>query len=171
MLKQFLEAGQVVGTHGVRGELRVQPMGDSPEFLVRFRTLYLDQGRTPVRVRSARVHKNIALIALENVNSIDDGERLRGRILYLDRNDARLPKGRYFIADLMGMQVSDADDGRIYGKLTDVMQTGANDVYEITDDAGKTYLMPAVKQMVIDVNIEAGEMKIRPVAGIFDDAD
>jgi 16S rRNA processing protein RimM len=69
------------------------------------------------------------------------------------------------------MQVSDADDGRVYGKLTDVMQTGANDVYEITDDAGKTYLMPAVKQMVIDVNIEAGEMKIRPVAGIFDDAD
>lgn len=171
MLKQFLEAGQVVGTHGVRGELRVQPLGDSPEFLAKFRTLYLDQGRTPVRVRSARAHKNITLISLENVNSIDDGEKLRGRILYLNRNDARLPKGRYFIADLLGMKVSDADSGRYYGALTDVIQTGANDVYEITDDTGKTYLMPAVKSMVIETNVEAGEMKIRPVAGIFDDAD
>ena len=171
MLKPFLEAGQVVGTHGVRGEIRVQPMGDGPEFITRFRTLYLDNGKTPIRVRSARAHKNITLVQLEGIDSIDAAEQLRGRILYLNRNDARLPKGRYFVADLLGMRVTDVDSGKYYGKLTDVMQTGANDVYEITDDGGIVYLMPAVKSMVIDVNIETGEMKIRPIAGIFDDAD
>lgn len=171
MLKQFLEAGQVVGTHGVRGELRVQPMGDGPEFVTRFRTLYLNNGQTPLRVRSARVHKNIALLQLEGIDSIDAGEQLRGRILYLNRDDARLPKGRHFVADLLDMRVSDADSGRFYGTLTDVIQTGANDVYEITDEQGNACLMPAVKSMVIEVDIEAGEMKIRPIAGIFDDAD
>ena len=171
MLKQYLEAGQVVGTHGVRGELRIQPMGDGPEFLTKFRTLYLDNGKTPMKVRSARAHKNITLLSLEGVNSIEDGERLRGKILYLNRDDARLPKGRYFVADLIGMRVFDADSGEEYGTLTDVIQTGANDVYEITDAAGAAHLMPAVKPMVIEVNIEAAEMKIRPIAGIFDDED
>ena len=118
--------------------------------------------------------KGIYFVITDNakgIESIDAAEQLRGRILYLNRNDARLPKGRYFVADLLGMRVTDVDSGKYYGKLTDVMQTGANDVYEITDDGGIVYLMPAVKSMVIDVNIETGEMKIRPIAGIFDDAD
>lgn len=171
MLKPFLEAGQVVGTHGVRGELRVQPLGDGPAFLTRFRTLYLDAGKTPVRVRSVRVHKNIALLSLDGIDSIDDGERLRGRILYFARADAHLPAGRHFIVDLIGMQVLDADSGTCYGTLTDVLETGANDVYEITDAHGKTHLMPAVPEMVAETDIEAARMKIRPIAGIFDDAD
>lgn len=171
MQKPYLEAGQVVGTHGVRGELRVQPMGDGPSFLTQFRTLYLDGGRTPMRVRSVRAHKNIAIVSLDGVNTIDDAERLRGRILFFARADAQLPPGRYFIVDLIGLNVTDADTGRRYGVLTDVLKTGANDVYEVTDDAGTPHLMPAVPSMVIATDIDGGTMRIRPIAGIFDDAD
>ena len=171
MLKPYLEAGQVVGTHGVRGELRVQPMGDGPAFLTQFRTLYLDGGRTLIRVRSVRAHKNIALVSLDGVNTIDDAERLRGRILFFDRQDAQLPPGRHFIVDLIGLQAVDADSGARYGVLTDVLETGANDVYEITDNGGVRHLMPAVPSMVIATDIDGGEIRIRPIAGIFDDAD
>ena len=94
-----------------------------------------------------------------------------GELLYISRKDVKLPEGRYFVADLIGCTVNDADTGKRLGTLTEVSETGANDVYEITDDGGIVYLMPAVKSMVIDVNIETGEMKIRPIAGIFDDAD
>ena len=170
MLKPFLEAGKVVGTHGVRGEMRVQPLGDGPEFLKQFRTLYWDP-KTPVRVRSVRIQKSMALVALDGVDTMDGAEACRGKILYFKRADARLPKGRYFVVDLIGMQVTDADDGHLYGTLTDVIETGANDVYEITDAAGNAHLMPAVPAMVIETDPEDAQMKIRPIAGIFDDAD
>lgn len=171
MLKQFLEAGKVVGTHGVRGELRVQPLGDGPAFLAQFRTLYLSAGGAPVRVQSARAHKSLALIKLEGVDDMDAAERLRGRVLYFNRKDARLPEGRYFIVDLIGARAVDDQNGRVYGTLTDVIEAGAQDVYEITDDAGQKHLMPAVPEMVRAIHPEQGELRIRPVAGIFDDAD
>ena len=173
MLQPYLEAGKIVGTHGVKGELRVEPWCDSPEFLKRFKTLYFKQGETfaPVAVRSARVHKNLLLVMLEGVTSIEEGDTLRGRLLYLDRKDARLPKGRYFIVDLLGMEVYDADTDRHYGKVTEVYKTGANDVYQVTDEDGKDYLVPVLDHVVLETDIEGRRMTIRPIKGIFDDED
>ncbi len=171
MLQQYLEAGKIVGTHGVKGELRVEPWCDSPAFLKRLKTLYWKQGGelAPVAVRSARVHKNLLLVVLEGVTSIEQADVLRGRVLYLDRKDVRLPKDRFFIADLMGVEAFDADTGRCYGKVTEVFKTGANDVYQITDDAGKNYLIPVVEHVVIETDIEGRRISIRPIKGIFDD--
>ena len=173
MLQPYLEAGKIVGTHGIKGELRVEPWCDSPEFLKKFKTLYWKESGEyrPVRVKSARVHKNLALLQLDGVDSIEDGDVLRGRVLYLAREDAKLPKGRYFIADLIGVEVVDADNGRSYGAITDVIKTGANDVYQVTDAQKKNYLLPVIDEIVTETDIEGRVVRIRPIKGIFDDAD
>jgi 16S rRNA processing protein RimM len=171
LLQPYLEAGKIVGTHGVKGELRVEPWCDSPAFLKSFSTLYWKQDGAfvPVQVKSSRVHKSLLLVTLEGVTSIEQGDALRGRVLYIDRKDARLPKGRYFITDLIGISVFDADTNRCYGKISEVFQTGANDVYQITDDQGKQYLIPVIEPVVLQTDIENRTMTIRPIKGIFDD--
>jgi 16S rRNA processing protein RimM len=171
MQKEFLEAGKVVGTHGIKGELRVEPWCDSADYLATFKTLYWENGRTPVSVTSARVHKSLVLMKLEGVDSATQGDLLRGKVLYLARKDAKLPKGRYFIQDLIGMKVCDADTGRVYGELKEVFQTGANDVYRIAGPDGKEYLFPAVDEMIAETNLETDTILVRPIRGIFDDAD
>ena len=169
MLKQYLEAGKIVGTQGLRGEVRVQPWCDSAAFLCQFKRLYWHEGEEKVCVKSARVHKNLALLKLEGVDTIEQADQLRNRILYIDRDDCKLQEHEYFIQDLIGMQVLDVDSGCCYGKLTDVFQTGANDVYQITDQEGKEYLIPSIPEVVITRDIQAGIMKIRPLRGIFDE--
>ena len=170
MKKQFLDSGKIVGTHGIRGEVRIEPWADSPGFLSAFKTLYLDErGETAIKVRS-RPHKNITLCKIEGVDTIEDAERLRGKIVYINRDDVRLDEGVHFVQDLIGLEVRDFDSGTLYGTLTDVLRTGANDVYEITRD-GKHYLAPVIDEVVREINIEEGVVRITPMKGIFDDAD
>lgn len=171
MRKQYLQTGKIVGTHGVRGMVRVQPWCDSPDFLCGLSTLYLsDEGQTPLRVVSARPHGNLALLAFEGVGSIEAAERLRGRVLYLNRDDLHLAPGRYLIDDLLGCAVADADTGETLGRLCEVSSTGANDVWHIVRD-GKTYLVPAIEEVIVSVDPDAEQIAIRPLKGIFDDAD
>ena len=171
MKNPFLEAGRVVGTHGVRGELRVEPWCDSARFLTGFSEFYWDGGKEKVKVTSSRPHKNLLLLKLEGIDTVEQGDALRGRVLYLNRKDVKLPEGRFFVQDLIGLSAVDADDGRVYGKVTDVFPTGSNDVYQVTDEDGKNYLVPAIRDVVVRVDVDAGVMELRPMRGIFDDAD
>ena len=103
MIKDYLEIGQIVGTHGVRGELRVQPWCDSPEFFKKFKTLYYDaHGEKSVGVVCARPHGNIALLRLDGCDTVEKAASLRGKVLYMRRSDAHLKKGDWFIAELIG---------------------------------------------------------------------
>ena len=171
MLKQFLEAGKIVGTHGIRGELRVDPWCDSAEFLKRFCTLYFNKGAVPLKVVSSRVNKSQLLIRLEGVDTVEKADTYRGKILYLNRADAHIPAGRYFMEDLIGLGVYDADTFVYYGAITEIMRTGANDVYQITSLGKKNYLIPAVAPVVREIDLEKGKMLIRPIKGTFDDED
>lgn len=171
MRKQFLEAGRIVGTHGVKGELRVEPWCDSADFLAKLHTLYWDRGAEKLQVISSRVHKNLLLLKLQDVESVEQADALRGRVLYLDRADVKLPKGRYFVQDMIGLSVLDVDTGKRYGMLTEVLPTGANDVYQVTGDDKVNYLVPAIPDVIVEVDIDGGVLKIRPMRGIFDDAD
>lgn len=172
MLKDYLELGQIVGTHGIKGEIRINPWCDSPEFAKRFKTVYFDnKGNKPCKIISCRAHGNIILMKLEGTDTVEAAEKLRNRILYISRADAKLPEGTWFIEELIGCMVSDADTGIIYGTITDVSETGANDVWYITDKDGKEYLIPAIKEVVMDVNVSENTVTIRPLKGIFDDAD
>lgn len=169
MKKQYLESGKIVGTHGIKGEVRIEPWCDSPQFLASFKKLYLDdRGETSVEVKS-RPHKNITLCKIKGVDNIDDAQRLRGKIVYIDRGDIRLGEGVNFVQDLIGLDVLDADTQKNYGKLTDVLRTGANDVYEITSGDGKKYLAPVIDEVIIEKNIDEGFVLIRPMKGLFDD--
>lgn len=169
-MEQFLEIGKIVGTHALKGELRVDPWCDSPQFFCKFKELYLSKGATKLSVKS-RPHKNIAIVKVKGIDTIEDADKLRGKILYMNRSDANLAEGEYFIQDLMGMEVLDADNGTKYGTLTDVFKTGANDVYQVTDDNKKDYLIPVIDEVVISVNLEENKVLIRPLKGIFDDED
>ncbi len=171
MKSPFLEAGRVVGTHGVRGELRVEPWCDSARFLTGFSEFYWDGGREKVKVVSSRPHKSLLLLKLEGVDTVEAADALRGRVLWLARKDAALPEGRYFVQDILGLSAVDADSGRVYGKVTDVFPTGANDVYQVTDGDGKEYLVPAIRDVVVRVDPDEGVLELRPMRGIFDDAD
>ncbi len=171
MLKEFLEAGKIVGTHGVRGELRVNPWCDSAEFLRQFHTLYLSGGASPVSVVAARVFKKQLLLVLEGVDSVEKADALRGKILFFKREDTKIPEGRYFMDDLIGLSVYDADTFIYYGTLTEIMRTGANDVYQITSLAKKNYLIPAVASVVRAIDLEKGKMLVRPIKGTFEDED
>ena len=171
MKKQFLETGRIVGTHGIKGEVRIEPWCDSPEFLCAFRKLYLDpRGENAVEVKS-RPHKNITLAKIKGIDTIEDAERLRGKTVYIDRGDVQLGEGVHFVQDLLGLEIRDADSGRVYGSLTDVLRTGANDVYEITGGDGKKYLAPVIDEVVIEINTDGGYVLLRPMKGIFDDED
>jgi 16S rRNA processing protein RimM len=169
-MEQFLEIGKIVGTHALKGELRVDPWCDSPQFLCKFKELYLDKGNKKLTVNS-RPHKNIAIVKVKGVDTIEEADKLRGKILYMNRKDAKLADGEYFIQDLMGMEVLDVDNGTRYGTLTEVFKTGANDVYQVTDDNKNDYLIPVIDEVVISVNLEENTVLIRPLKGIFDDED
>lgn len=169
MKKEFIEAGKIVTVQGIKGEMRINPWCDSPDFLLGFKTLYLDKGNTPLKIERSRVQKNIVVVKFEGINDIDTANKYRNKVIYLKRDDVKLDKGIYFIQDLVGLQVIDADDESIiYGELVEVSETGANDVYHIKKD-NKEYLIPAIKQVVIDTDIDKEIMKIRPIKGLFDD--
>ncbi len=171
MLKEYIEAGKITGTHGIRGEMRLDAWCDSPEFLSSFKTLYLTpDGKEKWSKVTCRPHKNVAILRVPTVTTIEEAERFRGRVVYISRKDAKLPKDKYFVQDLMGIEVFDADDGSLYGKISDVSKTGANDVWHILNDKGE-YLIPVIDEVVISVDIESEKILIRPMKGIFDDED
>lgn len=171
MKKQYLDSGKIVGTHGIKGVVRIEPWCDSPEFLCAFKKLYLDEkGQTFIEVKS-RPHKNITLAKIKGVDTIEAAEKLRGKIIYINRDDITLDEGVNFVQDLIGIEVKDAENGTVYGKITDVLRTGANDVYEITDSNNEKYLAPVIDEVVEEINVDGGFVLIRPMKGIFDDED
>lgn len=168
--KAFLEIGKIVAPHGIRGHVRVQAWCDDAEMLTEFDTLYFDAGKTPVKITSAALHKNVVLIKFEGIDDMNAAQNLRNEILYVSREELVLDERTYFIQDLIGMQVVDADDHSIvYGKLTDVMQTGANDVYEVTTQEQKKVLIPAIKDVIIETSLDEDAMYIRPLKGLFEE--
>ena len=163
--EKLIESGRIVNTHGVRGEVRITPWADSAAFLRRFSVFYIDE--QPVRVVSSRVHKSQLIAKLEGVDTPEAAEKLRNKLLYMHRDDLELDEGTYFIQDLIGLEVRDADSDKVYGKITDVMQTGANDVYVIKGDE-REYLVPAIADVIISTDVDEGFMTIRPLDGLFD---
>lgn len=171
MQKQYLEAGKFVTTHGIQGELKAYPYCDGPEFLCGFKKLYLSpDGGKPVRVASARVQKNVTLIQLAGVDTVEQAREFINKMFYIDRADVNLPAGRYFVQDIIGCEVRDDATGEVYGTVLDVTNNGASDIYHIKTDKG-VVLFPAVKEFMGKTDVKSGCITIRPIGGMFDDAD
>ena len=165
-MNAFLPAGEIVNTHGIRGEVRILPWADSPEFLLDFDTLYID-GR-PLSVLSARVQKTCVLVRFEGVDSVEAAQLLRGKTVEIAREDACLEEGSFFIADLEGLSVYD-QEGQLLGRLAEVLSMPKNDVYVVRGE--KEYLIPAVKEYIRNTDIAAGRMDVTIIEGMQTDAD
>lgn len=164
----LIETGKIVNTHGIRGELKIQPWADDPEDLLSFDVFYID--KTAYTVVSSRLHKGMILVHFDGVQTLEAAEKLKNKIVFADASLFELEEGEYFQRDLIGLQVYDSQTGEYYGELTDIFQTGANDVYEISSGEKKEEkkLIPAIKDCIKSVDLSSGEMKISPLEGLFD---
>ena len=157
----LLEAGKLVNTHGVRGELKLLPYTDGPEFLLPFRALYWKDG-SGVTVKSSRVQGTCLLLKLAGVDSIEAASPLIGKTLYFRRDDPAIPSGTVFISDLIGLPVF--SDGAEIGKITDVIQAPGNDVYVVKGQ--KEYMIPVVPAFVDPVQLSEGRVNVRLIEGM-----
>ena len=168
-MKKYLEIAKIVAVQGIKGEVRAQYWCDDPELLCEFDTLYYDaNGKAPAEIEYARPHKNVVVMKIKGIDTPEQAQTLRNKILFMDRDETVLPEGCYFIQDLIGLDVVDADNGRNYGKITDVSSYGASDIYTVRKN-GKDFLFPAAPEFIEKTDIEGGKLLIRPIAGIFDD--
>lgn len=152
MKSDHLEVGKILNTHGVRGELKVQPWLDAPHLFQQLKALIVN-GQT-YTIRSVRLQEPNVLVTLEGIGSIDDALPLKGRIASANRADIPLEEGRHFVADLIGLQAKNAETGELFGAITDIAEYPAHDVYVVEGE--KTYLIPDVPAFVKEINEEEG---------------
>ena len=159
--KQYIEAGRIVNTHGVAGEVKIEVWLDSPQFLKSFKRCFID--RREVRLLSARVHKGFLIVKLEGVEDVNAAMALKGRTVFIDRADARLPKGAFFLQDIIGASVVD-EQGNEIGKLADVMETPASNVYVVKGE--REHLIPAVPEFRLSTDAENGIITVHLIEGM-----
>lgn len=168
-MKQYLEACRAVSTHGVAGEVKVELWCDDAAFLSRFSHLYRGEaGQAPMELLKVRPHKNMALLTFAGVGDMEAARALVGTVFYIDRAEAKLPAGHYFQADLLGCAVKDAGTGRVYGRIKQVSRPAAQDIYTVEGPQGESWLFPAVKPFLEKVDVEGGQVLVRPIPGMFE---
>lgn len=168
-MSDFLPAFKVVTTHGVRGEMKAQPLCDGAAFLARIKRVYTSaQGAGETALQGVRAQGSMLLVRLAGVDSMDAARARVGHTFYFAKQDAKLTKGRYFIDDLLGCAVTDADTGTVYGTITEIDHPAAHDIYTVRRQDGSTALFPAVPEFLDRVDLEARAVYVRPIPGMFD---
>ena len=171
MEKEFLQAGKITAPHGLRGEMRMQPWSDGADFLRSFKRVFFDEdGVECVPLSAARAHGNMTLIKLKGVDSIEQAERLRGKIVYVKKSDVPLPDDRAYVSEVIGCSVIDAKNGEVLGKVSDVLKYPASDVFSVDTKNGEK-LVPNVPVFVEKIDVKAGEVYINKMKGLFEDED
>ena len=169
-MEQRFQVGVITSTHGVRGEVKVFPTTDDAARFKKLKQVILDTGKEDVEleITSVKFFKNMVILKFKDIDDMDTANKYRQKSLYVTRENAvKLKKNEYFIADLIGLVVT-SDEGEELGVIDDVLQTGANDVYVIKGEAGEELLLPAIKECVKEVDIEAGTMLVHVLPGLRD---
>lgn len=169
-MDNLLQVGAITSTHGVRGEVKVFPTTDDAKRFGKLKEVELEtkEGTTTLHIKGVKYFKQFVILKFEEYDSLNDVESIKGRKLFVTRKNAvKLQKNEYFIADLIGMRVIDEEKG-LEGLVDDVIQTGANDVYDITLADGRNLLLPAIKDCVLNVDIESRVVKIHILEGLLD---
>ncbi|MBR4061259.1 MAG: 16S rRNA processing protein RimM [Lachnospiraceae bacterium] len=165
-----LQVGVISSTHGVRGEVKVFPTTDDVKRFKRLKEVILDTGKEELtlEIEGVKFFKQFVILKFKGYDNINDIEKYKGKSLFVTRaNAVRLRRDEYFIADLQGLTVVDEED-KVLGTLRDVMETGANDVYIIDMTDGREVLVPAIKECILHVDVEAGKMQIHLIDGLLD---
>ena len=169
-MEDLLQVGIITSTHGVRGEVKVYPTTDDPRRFRRLKEVVLDTGREKLNleIEGVKFFKQFVILKFKGLDNINDIEKNRQKSLYVTRKNAvRLQRDEYFIADLIGLKVQD-EDGTELGTVKDVIETGANDVYEVEMADGRSLLLPAIKQCILNVDVENGMMQVHVLEGLLD---
>ncbi len=168
-MEQYLRVGVISSTHGLKGEVKVFPTTDDPERFRKLKKVYLDTGKDymPLKITGVKFFKNQVILKFQEFQDINEIEKYRGRDLLIDREQAvPLAENENFIVDLIDMDVYDEEENRL-GTLTDVLQTGANDVYVVETEEGKEILLPAILSCILEVDVEAAKMIVRIPEGLL----
>ncbi|MCR5665335.1 MAG: ribosome maturation factor RimM [Eubacterium sp.] len=169
-MDDMLQVGVIANTHGIRGEVKVFPTTDDIKRFGKLKEVYLDTGKEKLlmKIKAVRYQKNMVIVKFDGVDNINDIEKYKSCGLWVTRENAvKLKKDEYFIADMIGMKVT-SDEGEELGELIDVIQTGANDVYVVKGKDNAELLIPAIKQCILNVDIEAMTMEVHLLDGLRD---
>lgn len=167
-MEELLQIGVISSTHGIRGEVKVFPTTDDPARFKKLKKVFLDTGKEKLllEVQGVKFFKQLVIVKFKGIDDINEIEKYRGRSLLVDREHAvRLEKNEYFIADMIGMDVY-TEDGKRLGTLSDVMQTGANDVYVVDSEEHGEVLIPAIRQCILDVETKKRRMTVHLLEGL-----
>lgn len=169
-MEQFLRVGVITSPHGIRGEVKVFPTTDDINRFKKLKEVYLDTGkeRLSLHVEQAKFFKGMAILKFKEFNNINDVEPFRKKDLLVSREQAvKLAPNENFIVDLIGLTVM-TDEGEEFGTVKDILQTGANDVYVITGKDGKEYLFPSIKECILNVDLDKGQVLVHILDGLLD---
>ena len=175
IMTELYQVGAITQTHGIRGEVKVFPMTDDVSLFKNMKELILDTGKEQIvlEVTSARPQKNLVILKFKGIDNINDVEKYKGCGLFVTKeNRVKCKKDEYFIADLIGLRAID-EEGEAFGTISDVIQTGANDVYVVTTKQGEEVMIPAIKDCILEVSVEeqdgqAGYVRIHLLPGLLD---
>lgn len=170
-MDNLLEIGKIVNTHGLRGEVKIVPWTDSPEdfedvseVFVKIKSEY-----KPLTVQSVRYQKNNLIVKFKEISDIDEALGYKTAVVYADRDElGELEDGVYYIVDLIGLEVIE-DTGEKIGVISDVFNTGANDIYEVKREGKRNLLLPVIDSVVKEVNIEGGFVTVHMMEGLDDE--
>ena len=167
-MNPFIECAKIINTHGCHGGLKLESWCNTPEELAELKKLYIKNGElfTALNVSKASVFKQFVIVTVDEISSMDDAMAMKGTVLYADRDDFSLEEGEYFIADLNGLPVIDANTQKQYGKIVDVINRGASDIYVVDTPTGER-MIPVVSEFVSRVDINEGVF-VTPIDGMFD---
>ena len=160
---QRLEIGQIVNTFGIKGLVKVKPFTDDITRFDNLKNVYIKEKQ--YEIESVKYHKDMVLLKLKGIDKIEDAENLRNCYLEINREDGNLKEGAYYIVDLLGLEVI-TDTGKSLGKLEDIYNTGSNDIYVVKDELGKQILLPAIKDVIKEIDIENRIITVHLLKGL-----
>lgn len=168
-MKKYLEAGKIVNTHGIKGYIKFDPWFNSPESAIAVEKFYnkIKDEYVPMEIEQKSIQNKLLLIKFKNIETLEDAIKFKNRIIYCDRNDVELADGEYFFDDLKGLKIIDIDDNNVYGTLKDILNTGANDIYEVETGDGRLIYIPAVGEFVKRIDLNEG-IFIKPIEGMIE---
>ena len=169
-MKKYLEIGEIVSVHGLRGDIKLYPWSDSAAALAKLKRLFFDdKGERLYKPEKISIQKNMLLIKLQGVDSVEAARSYIGKTVFAAREDIPLPKGSYFVQDLLGLKVVDAESGVTYGEISEVRNNGAHDYYYVKSESGAVNYFPAVPEFLVSTDIEKGQVLVKPIEGMFAD--
>lgn len=168
-MTKYLEIGQIVNTFGIKGMVKIKPFTDDINRFDRLETIYIETKKVKkeYKIEEVKYHKNMVLMKLEGIDTVEGADKLRQSYLLVDRDkEEPLEEGVYYIVDLLGLEVY-TDEGQLLGKVDDIFNTGSNDIYVVKDELGKQVLLPGIPEVLKEVDLEKGKITVHLIPGLI----